>query len=106
MKKTILALCMGAMAAGAAAQIIPNGELYKFRATSNPIVKHKHTADPAPFVKGDTLFLYTGVDFAGNQGGYKMHEWALFSTTDMMTWTEHKSPLHVDEFKWQNAHAA
>lgn len=106
MRKTILALCMGAMAAGAAAQIIPNGELYKFRATSNPIVKHKHTADPAPFVKGDTLFLYTGVDFAGNQGGYKMHEWALFSTTDMMTWTEHKSPLHVDEFKWQNSHAA
>ena len=106
MKKTILALCMGAMAAVAAAQIIPNGELHKFRATSNPIVKHKHTADPAPFVKGDTLFLYTGVDFAGNQGGYKMHEWALFSTTDMMTWTEHKSPLHVDEFKWQNSHAA
>ena len=68
MKKTILALCMGAMAAGAAAQIIPNGELYKFRATSNPIVKHKHTADPAPFVKGDTLFLYTGVDFAGATG--------------------------------------
>ena len=27
MKKTILALCMGAMAAGAAAQIIPNGDL-------------------------------------------------------------------------------
>ena len=106
MKKTILALCMGAMAAGAAAQIIPNGELYKFRATSNPIVKHKHTADPAPFVKGDTLFLYTGVDFAGNQGGHKTHERALFSTTDMMTWTEHKSPLHVDEFKWQNSHAA
>ena len=68
MKKTILALCMGAMAAVAAAQIIPNGEQHKFRATSNPIVKHKHTADPAPFVKGDTLFLYTGVDFAGATG--------------------------------------
>lgn len=106
MKKTILALCMGAMAAGAAAQIIPNGELYKFRATSNPIVKHKHTADPAPFVKGDTLFLYTGVDHAGNQGGYTMYEWALFTTTDMMTWTEHKSPLHIDEFKWANSRNA
>ena len=106
MKKQTLAIALGLMSASAMAQIIPNGELYRWNATQNPIVTHKHTADPAALVKGDTLFLYTGVDFAGNQSGYKMHEWALFTTTDMRTWTEHKSPLHVDEFKWQNSHAA
>ena len=52
MKKTLVALCMSAAAAGMVAQTVPNGELYKFRATSNPIVKHKHTADPAPFEIG------------------------------------------------------
>ena len=106
MKKQTLAIALGLMSASAMAQIIPNGEPYRWNATQNPIVTHKHTADPAALVKGDTLFLYTGVDFAGNQNGYKMHEWALFTTTDMRTWTEHKSPLHVDEFKWQNSHAA
>ena len=106
MKKQTLAIALGLMSASAMAQIIPNGEPYRWNATQNPIVTHKHTADPAALVKGDTLFLDTGVDFAGNQSGYKMHEWALFTTTDMRTWTEHKSPLHVDEFKWQNSHAA
>ncbi len=80
--------------------------LYRWRATQNPIITHKHTADPAPFVKGDTLYLYTGIDYAGNQSRYRMYEWGLFTTTDMVTWTEHPSPLHVDEFKWQNSHNA
>lgn len=106
MKKTILALVLGLVASNGFAQLIPNGNLYRWNATQNPIITHKHTADPAALVKGDTLYLYTGVDFAGNQGGYKMHEWALFTTTDMRTWTEHPSPLHVDEFKWQDSHAA
>lgn len=72
---------------------------YRWRATGNPIITHKFSADPAPYVHGDTLWLYTGRDFAGNQSGYKMHEWNLYSTTDMVNWTEHPSPLHVDEFK-------
>ena len=106
MRKTTLAIALCLMSAGAMAQIIPNGKPYRWNATQNPIITHKHTADPAAMVKGDTLYLYTGVDFAGNQSGYKMHEWALFTTTDMRTWTEHPSPLHVDEFKWQDSHAA
>lgn len=81
-------------------------DLYSWRATGNPIITHKHSADPAPIVKGDTLFLYTGCDFQGNQNNYRMYEWNLYSTTDMVNWTEHATPLHVDEFKWQNSHAA
>lgn len=106
MRKATLVFALSLLSAGAMAQIVPNGEPYRWNATQNPFITHKHTADPAAMVKGDTLYLYTGVDFAGNQSGYKMHEWALFTTTDMRTWTEHPSPLHVDEFKWQNSHAA
>ena len=78
-KRTLISIALGIVAIAGMAQTIPNGNPYRFHATQNPIITHKHTADPAPFVKGDTLYLYTGVDFAGNQGGYKMHEWALFT---------------------------
>lgn len=30
--------------------------------TGNPLIKHIHTADPAPMVDGDTLWLYAGHD--------------------------------------------
>ena len=66
MKKTFLALMMGTMTIGSMAQFIPNGEPYRWNAKQNPIITHKHTADPVALVKGDTLYLYTGVDFAGN----------------------------------------
>lgn len=38
-------------------------------------------------VKGDTLWLFTGQDVAGNQMGYHLTDWCAFSTTDMQTWT-------------------
>lgn len=77
-----------------------------FVANGNPIVTHKYTADPAPLVMGDTLWLYTGHDFAGKQNGYKMRDWCLFSTTDMIHWTEHPTPLKLSEFAWDRSGAA
>ena len=53
MKNSLFALCLGAVT-GLTAQVVPNGEAYTFNATQNPIIAHMHTADPAPFVKGDT----------------------------------------------------
>lgn len=44
-----------------------NGQTFSWTADSNPIIKHKYTADPATMVCGDTLWLFTGEDFAGNQ---------------------------------------
>lgn len=79
---------------------------YNFVANGNPIITHKYTADPAPLVVGDTLWLYTGHDFAGKQNGYKMKDWCLFSTTDMIHWTEHPTPLKLSEFAWDKSGAA
>ena len=70
-------------------------------ATGNPIIQNKFTADPAAFVHGGTVYLYTGHDEAPpRQERYVMHEWLCFSSTDMQTWTEHPSPMNVKEFKW------
>ena len=67
----------------------------------NPIIRHEYTADPAALVYKDKVYLYTGHDEAPkNVAGYRMHNWRCFSTTDMVTWTEHPSPLNVKDFAW------
>lgn len=73
---------------------------YHFISTSNPIIKHEFTADPAALVKGDTLWLYAGHDFAGGQTGYKMKDWLVYSTTDLKNWTEYPSPMKISDFSW------
>lgn len=76
------------------------GDRHRFVSQGNPIFKHKFTADPAGLVKGDTLWLYTGHDFAGGQRNYKMKDWLLFTTTDMKNWTEYPVPLKITDFSW------
>lgn len=73
---------------------------YEFESKGNPIIRHQYTADPAVLVKNDTLWLFAGHDHTGNQSGYHMRDWLLFSTTDMKHWKEHPVPLTIDEFKW------
>ena len=67
----------------------------------NPVITHQYTADPAALVYKDKVYLYTGHDAAPlNHNGYEMHEWLCFSSTDMVTWTEHPVPLSVKDFSW------
>ncbi len=68
--------------------------------TGNPIFTHKYTADPAALVQDDTLWLYTGHDFAGGQKGYKLKDWLVFSTKDMKKWVEYPVPLKITDFAW------
>ncbi|MBO4964121.1 MAG: family 43 glycosylhydrolase [Prevotella sp.] len=79
---------------------------HDFVSTGNPIVRDKHTADPAVFVKGDTLWLFAGHDYEGKQSGYVMKDWLLYSTTDMKHWTEYSSPLHINDFAWAKSKQA
>ena len=79
---------------------------HEFESTGNPIIRDKHTADPAVLVEGDTLWLFAGHDAAGNQSGYVMKDWLLYSTTDMKHWTEYPSPLHIDDFRWADSKQA
>ena len=79
---------------------------HTFESNGNPLIRHKHTADPSVLVEGDTLWLFAGHDMEGNQTNYVMRDWLLYSTTDMRHWTEHPSPLHIDAFKWAVSHQA
>lgn len=72
-----------------------------FTITGNPIITYKYTADPAAMVYKDKVYLYTGHDVAPEKrNGYEMHDWTCFSSSDMINWTEHVTPLSVKDFKW------
>lgn len=82
-------------------------KLPTFRNTGNPLVKDKFTADPAPLVHNDTLYLYVGHDeyYEGQDtahGGkeFNITEWLCYSTKDMQTWTDHGVVLKPTDFKW------
>jgi arabinoxylan arabinofuranohydrolase len=76
----------------------------------NPIIQHVYTADPAPMVHNDTLFLFTGHDEdIATEKGFIMQDYLCFSTTDMVNWTQHAPVFNVDSLGWAkkyNANAA
>jgi len=77
-----------------------------FAKAENPIITHIFTADPAPIVYNDTLFLYTGHDTARvNDTNYKMPDWHVFSTIDMVNWKDHGVCLSPKTFSWASGDA-
>jgi arabinoxylan arabinofuranohydrolase len=70
----------------------------------NPIVQTIYTADPAPLVHNGRLYLYTGHDEDGSTW-FTMREWRVYSTVDMVNWTDHGSPMSLATFAWASADA-
>ena len=67
----------------------------------NPAITDAFTADPAALVYKDTVYLYVGQDEAAEkQNTYVMHRWLCYSSTDMVHWTPHGSPLAPKDFAW------
>lgn len=64
-----------------------------------PIIQTKYTADPAPMVFNDTIYLYTSHD-EDDADGFKMFDWLLFTSTDMVNWTEHPAVASLKDFEW------
>ncbi|PVX45655.1 glycosyl hydrolase family 43 [Flavobacterium sp. 103] len=73
---------------------------------NNPIIKDKYTGDPAALVYKDKVYLYAGHDEAPNDFNfYKMNEWLVYSSSDMVHWQEHPVPLKVTDFAWAKSDA-
>jgi beta-xylosidase len=67
----------------------------------NPIITNVFTADPAPLVYNNTVYLYVGQDTAAvGVNTYQMPGWLIFSTTDMVNWTNHGLCLTTKDFTW------
>ncbi|WP_438000413.1 glycoside hydrolase family 43 protein [Sorangium sp. So ce185] len=71
----------------------------------NPIVQTIYTPDPAPMVHGDTVYLYTGHDEDSATDWFGMNEWRVYSSKDMVNWTDHGSPLKFSDFSWAKGDA-
>lgn len=65
----------------------------------NPIVHTCFSTDPAPMVSGDRVYVFTGHDEEGADF-FWMNEWRLFSSSDMVNWTDHGCPAAQCDFEW------
>ncbi len=86
-------------------------EMQGLEQVNMPLFQTKYTADPSPLVVGDTLFLYTSHDAhfddipdrdERNSAGFFMYDWLLWSTTDMVNWTEHGAVASLKDFAWRS----
>ena len=79
----------------------------KFLGAQNPAIQVMYTADPAPVVRGDTVYLYVGHDEAGApENRFLMREYRLFTSVDMVNWTAHPAPLKTSDFAWSAGDAS
>ncbi len=69
----------------------------------NPIFRDAFTADPAPLVVGDTVYVYAGHDEGTNF--YEMTEWLCYSSTNMLDWTAHGPIMNPSDFAWSDGSA-
>ncbi|MGL4518599.1 MAG: glycoside hydrolase family 43 protein [Phocaeicola sp.] len=90
MKIRFKQLLLALMGVGATFQVVQ---------AQNPIFQTSFTPDPAPLVYNDTLFLFVGHDEEDAEY-FKMKDWQLFSTTDMVNWSYRGAPISTQTFPW------
>jgi hypothetical protein len=66
---------------------------------SDPIIQTRFTADPAPLVHDGVVYLYTSHD-EDDATGFKMLDWRLYSSTDMVNWTDRGVVASLKTFPW------
>jgi arabinoxylan arabinofuranohydrolase len=69
--------------------------------TPNPFVRNIYTADPSAHVWSDgRLYVYPSHDIEPPQGCDLMDKYHVFSTTDMINWTDHGEILGAADVEW------
>ena len=71
----------------------------------NPLIQTNYTPDAAPMVYHDTVFLYTGHD-EDNAIGFTMYNYLLYTSTDLVNWTDHGIIATTKDFSWATANGA
>lgn len=51
-------------------------------------VAQRFTADPAPLVVGDRVYIYTSHDIANQSSGWVMKDYAAFTSIDLLNWED------------------
>lgn len=95
MKKTLLRLT---------ATFLLAGQLPVCGNAQNPIIQTAQTADPAPMVYNGKMYLYTGHD-EDQSTWFVMNNWKLYTTEDMVNWTDHGVVASYKIFNWAKGDA-
>jgi arabinoxylan arabinofuranohydrolase len=67
----------------------------------NPIIQTIYTADPAPYVYNDTIWLFADHDEDAASSFFLMKEWRLYSSTDVVNWQDWGTIASLSAtFKW------
>ena len=85
MKKTVLSLTLALAAASLFGQ--------------NPIISGMYTPDPAPYVHDGKVYLFADHD-EDDALYFKMKDWVVFSTEDMVNWTYLGTQVSTETFEW------
>lgn len=91
MKKNMQTILLAAIGMSASAQ--------SEQSINMPIIQTRYTADPAPYVHNDTVYLFTTHDEDGARG-FLMKDWLLYTSTDMVNWQDHGAVASLRDFKW------
>lgn len=65
----------------------------------NPVIDAMYTPDPAPYVKDGKVYLFVDRD-EDDAVYFKMKDWVLFETEDMVNWTYLGTPVNTYTFEW------
>jgi uncharacterized repeat protein (TIGR02543 family) len=76
--------------------------------TANPIFRNLFTADPAPLVVDDVVYIVCGNDDLppGASGDYRIKQWLMYSTTDMKTFKYEGEILQSESFRFGQPNSA
>ena len=67
----------------------------------NPFITHMYTADPSAHVWDDgRLYVYASHDIDPPRGCDLMDRYHVFSTDDMVNWTDHGEILNSSQVEW------
>lgn len=70
-------------------------------AADNPIIQTIYTADPAPYVYNNTIWLFADHDEDAASDFFLMKEWRLYSSTDVVNWQDYGVIASLSStFKW------
>lgn len=72
----------------------------------NPLIPYVYAADPSAHVwpGDDRLWLYTSHDQPGANSHDSMQSYHVFSTTNLVDWTDYGRVLHLRDVKWAGSH--
>lgn len=73
----------------------------------NPIVQTLYTADPAPMVYNDKVYVYTSHDEDVIENNFfTMKNYRCYSSSDMANWTDHGMVAKIQDFNWAGTNGA